>query len=97
MFNLTLAETGQWYKLKTDSETVRQTLVDFHHLGLVTMKKVTDFNSKFCVNSLLKTFLDKGVAKEKTVNQFIVVESNFKLYAYTDSRLYQAILRLFMR
>jgi transcription initiation factor TFIIH subunit 4 len=25
------------------------------------------------------------------------VESNFKVYAYTDSKLYQAILRLFMR
>ena len=30
-------------------------------------------------------------------SQFIIVESNFKVYAYTDSRLYRAILRLFMR
>ena len=30
-------------------------------------------------------------------NQFIIVESNFKVYAYTDSLLYRAILRLFMR
>lgn len=28
---------------------------------------------------------------------FIIVETNFKVYAYTDSKLYQAILRLFMR
>ena len=34
---------------------------------------------------------------EVASNQFIVVESNFKVYAYTDSRLYQAILRLFIR
>ena len=30
-------------------------------------------------------------------SQFIIVESNFKVYAYTDSELYRAILRLFMR
>lgn len=29
--------------------------------------------------------------------KFIVVESNFKVYAYTDSLLYRAILKLFMR
>ena len=27
----------------------------------------------------------------------MIVESNFKVYAYTDSELYRAILRLFMR
>lgn len=27
----------------------------------------------------------------------MIVESNFKVYAYTDSDLYRAILRLFMR
>lgn len=27
---------------------------------------------------------------------FIIVESNFKVYAYTSSPLYQAILKLFM-
>ena len=30
-------------------------------------------------------------------SQFIIVESNFKVYAYTDSLLYRAILCLFMR
>jgi transcription initiation factor TFIIH subunit 4 len=28
---------------------------------------------------------------------FIIVESNFKVYAYTSDTLYQAILRLFMQ
>mmetsp|Transcript_36945 Transcript_36945/g.48592 ORF Transcript_36945/g.48592 Transcript_36945/m.48592 type:complete len:102 (-) Transcript_36945:455-760(-) len=32
-----------------------------------------------------------------SAQQFIIVESNFKVYAYTDSLLYRAILRLFMR
>ena len=28
---------------------------------------------------------------------YVWIESNFKVYAYTDSDLYRAILRLFMR
>ena len=31
-----------------------------------------------------------------TSQQFIIVESNFRVYAYTDSKIYHAILRLFM-
>lgn len=106
IFNLTLAESGQWFKLKTDSELIRATLVDLHHLGLITMKRVSDPSSKFCVNTLLKTFLNATGNEADGANdmldpvqkqKFIIVESNFKVYAYTDSRLYQAILRLFMR
>ena len=30
-------------------------------------------------------------------DKFIIVETNFKLYAYTSSKLYQALLKLFVR
>lgn len=95
IFNLTLAECKQWYKLKAASDLVKETLMDLHRIGLITMKKPSDPMSKFCVSSLLKSFLDKSIAT--AAHQFIIVESNFKVYAYTDSRLYQAILRLFIR
>jgi transcription initiation factor TFIIH subunit 4 len=42
-----------------------------------------------------------SLSKSSQANQqekgFIIVESNFKVYAYTNSELHQAILRLFMR
>jgi transcription initiation factor TFIIH subunit 4 len=83
--------------MKSNSDLVRKTLTELHHLGLVTMKKVSDPDSKFCVNHLLKSFLHGQQTRVQESAQFIVVESNFKVYAYTESRLYQAILRLFMR
>ena len=36
-------------------------------------------------------------AMQQSTTANIIVESNFKVYAYTDSVLYRAILELFMR
>lgn len=35
--------------------------------------------------------------KQSSTEKFLIVETNFKVYAYTSSRLHQAILRLFLR
>ena len=76
-----------------------QVVRDFHLLGLVTLKSLRDFSKvKLCVNSLIQSFLHqkKTLQSEEGNQQFLIVESNFKVYAYTDSPLYQAILKLFM-
>lgn len=60
IFNLTLTEPNQWYKLTSfgNTDTIRQILVDFHHLGLITKKKPNDImDTKFCINSLIHSFL----------------------------------------
>ena len=110
IFNLTLTEPNQWYKLSSASEYILETVVpELHYLGLITLKKPGDTikEGRFCINSLMQSFLlsQKGSNEQMVSMQqtqptdqgFIIVESNFKLYAYTDSPLYRAILRLFMK
>lgn len=65
--------------------------------------KSQEASTKFCVNCLMHNFLIPLGSRKKTElslvqdSRFIIVESNFKVYAYTSSPLYQAILQLFMR
>ena len=117
---MTLTEQNIWYKLSNSSNFLKQTIIEFHHLGLLTLHPNDPSNSRFCVNSLMQSFLhsQKGSSQGRSdfgaklsnslvasdssddalkKQQFMIVESNFKVYAYTDSELYRAILRLFMR
>lgn len=40
---------------------------------------------------------DEARAQRAQQDKFIVVETNFKVYAYTSSKVYLALFRLFMR
>ncbi len=68
-------------------------------MGLVYIKKPDDARSKFCVTKLFHSFLVSSVSDlvQNTKDGFIIVESNFKVYAYTNDELDIAILKLFMR
>ena len=62
IFNLTLTEPNQWYKLdkETSTDYIRETVVtELHYLGLLTQKKPGDKSSKdkFCISSLMQSFL----------------------------------------
>ena len=68
-------------------------------MGLVYIKKPDDPKSKFCVTKLFHSFLVSSTSDlvQTTKDGFIIVESNFKVYAYTNDELNIAILKLFMR
>ena len=62
----------------------------FRHFGIVKVKKRSKQDSKsFYVTPLMKClFEDFGSIFESKENyKYLIVESNFKIYAYTDSPL----------
>jgi transcription initiation factor TFIIH subunit 4 len=97
LFNLVAARAGIWYSLSGSSEQELAALRELHHLGLVYIKKPEKPQSKFCVTRLLHSFLLSEQPQESSSTGFIIVEANFKVYAYTNDELHCAVLRLFMR
>ncbi|KAI9351737.1 transcription factor Tfb2-domain-containing protein [Zopfochytrium polystomum] len=96
LFQLGSLELGQGYSVDALTETQRHMLDDLKHLGIVYQRKKK--SSRF-YPTRLATSLTSGTmvtAKASDEAGFIIVETNFKVYAYTSSPLQIAVLSLFV-
>ncbi|KAL2915412.1 RNA polymerase II transcription factor B 52 kDa subunit [Polyrhizophydium stewartii] len=101
-FQLGSLELGQDYSIETLTPTQKHMLDDLKHLGLIYQrkKKSTRFYPTRLATSLTSgssmsvslTSRDQAAESEG----FIIVETNYRVYAYTNSPLQIAVLSLFV-
>ncbi|KAI8609913.1 transcription factor TFIIH subunit p52/Tfb2, partial [Chytriomyces sp. MP71] len=94
-FQLGSLEFGQDYSVDVLTDTQKQMLEDLKYLGLVYQRKKK--SSRF-YPTRLATSLTSGASASGDTGEsgYIIVETNFKVYAYTDSPLQIAVLSLFV-
>eukprot|EP00842_Homolaphlyctis_polyrhiza_P001942 jgi/Hompol1/2749/HPOL_000638-RA len=94
-FQLGSLEFGQDYSVDALTETQKSMLDDLKPLGLVFQRKRK--STRF-YPTRLATSLTSGVSAlaESDIEGFIIVETNYRVYAYTNSPLQIAILSLFI-
>ncbi|KAJ3084037.1 RNA polymerase II transcription factor B 52 kDa subunit [Rhizoclosmatium hyalinum] len=94
-FQLGSLEFGQDYSVDVLTDTQKQMLEDLKHFGLVYQRRKK--SSRF-YPTRLATSLTSGVAASGDTGDagYIIVETNFKVYAYTTSPLQIAVLSLFL-
>ncbi|KAK4787591.1 hypothetical protein SAY86_011424 [Trapa natans] len=96
MLELSFHETGQAYNMNTLDEIQRNTIKDLEDLGLVKLqqgRKESWFIPTKLATNLSVSLTDSSSRKEG----FVMVETNFRMYAYSSSKLHTEILRLFSR
>ncbi|KAK9092483.1 hypothetical protein Syun_027394 [Stephania yunnanensis] len=96
LLELSFHATGQAYNLNTLIDVQTHTLKDLADLGLVKLqqgRKESWFIPTKLATNLSMSLTDSSARKEG----FVVVETNFRLYAYSTSKLHSEILRLFAR
>ncbi|WOK92805.1 RNA polymerase II transcription factor B subunit 2 isoform X4 [Canna indica] len=96
LLELSFHTLGQAYNLNTLTDVQRSAIKDLAGLGLVKLqqgRKESWFVPTKLATNLSLSFTDSSSNKEG----FVVVETNFRLYAYSTSKLYCEILRLFSR
>ncbi|OWM67852.1 general transcription and DNA repair factor IIH subunit TFB2 [Punica granatum] len=96
MLELSFHETGQAYNMNTLDEIQRSTIKDLADLGLVKLqqgRKESWFIPTKLATNLSVSLTDSSSRKEG----YVMVETNFRLYAYSTSKLHSEILRLFSR
>ncbi|GAY34476.1 hypothetical protein WN943_012420 [Citrus x changshan-huyou] len=96
LLELSFHVAGEAYNLNTLSEIQKSMIKDFADLGLVKLQQGRKENwfipTKLATN-LSMSLTDSSARKEG----FIVVETNFRMYAYSTSKLHCEILRLFSK
>ncbi|CAI0407427.1 unnamed protein product [Linum tenue] len=96
LLELSFHMTGKAYNLNTLTDVQRSTLSDLADLGLVKLQKGR--NDSWFIPTKLATNLSVSLADSSTRKQgSIVVETNFRVYEYSASKLHSEILRLFSR
>ncbi|KAI4371069.1 hypothetical protein MLD38_019343 [Melastoma candidum] len=96
LLELSFHATGEAYNMNTLDEIQRITIKDLADLGLVKLqqgRKDSWFIPTKLATNLSVSLTDSSARKEG----FIVVETNFRMYAYSTSKLHCEILRLFSR
>lgn len=108
LFMLGSLTLGQDYALSSLTETQQKMLEDLRDYGIVYQRKSS--SRRFYPTRLATTltsdahaFRSASAAMEESLNKaptdlehgFVVLETNFKIYAYTDSPLQMAVLNLF--
>ncbi|KAL9440595.1 hypothetical protein AB3S75_019293 [Citrus x aurantiifolia] len=96
LLELSFHVTGEAYNLNTLSEIQRSMIKDFADLGLVKLqqgRKESWFIPTKLATNLSMSLTDSSARKEG----FVVVETNFRMYAYSTSKLHCEILRLFSK
>jgi transcription initiation factor TFIIH subunit 4 len=78
------------YSITSYDETNAKHLETFHNFGIVKLKK----KKRFYVTPLIKCLFEdmSNVFEAQEGFKFLIVETNFKIYAYTDSPLEKAVL-----
>lgn len=96
MLELSFHETGQAYNINTLDDDQRSTIKDLADLGLVKLQQGR--KESWFIPTKLATTLSVSLSDTSTRKQgFVVVETNFRMYAYSTSKLHCEILRLFAR
>nr|XP_009392827.1 PREDICTED: RNA polymerase II transcription factor B subunit 2 isoform X2 [Musa acuminata subsp. malaccensis] len=96
LLELSFHTLGEAYNLNTLTDVQRIAIKDLADLGLVKLqqgRKESWFIPTKLATNLSASFTDSSSNKEG----FVVVETNFRMYAYSTSKLYCEILRLFSR
>lgn len=96
LLELSFHETGQAYNINTLDDDQRSTIKDLADLGLVKLQQGR--KESWFIPTKLATTLSVSLSDTSTRKQgFVVVETNFRMYAYSTSKLHCEILRLFAR
>lgn len=96
LLELSFHTTGEAYNINTLTDDQRSMMKDLADLGLVKLqqgRKESWFIPTKLATNLSLSLTDSSARKEG----FVVVETNFRMYAYSTSRLHCEILRLFSR
>ena len=112
LFTLGSLEVGQDYSTSTLSRTQSSMLEDLNDLGIVYKSQTASdrfyptrlattltSDSNALVNSISTSVASTSAPNGSEPNQksFIIIETNFRIYAYTDSPLRIAVLSLFTK
>lgn len=96
LLELSFHVTGEAYNSNTLTEVQRNTIKDLTDLGLVKLQQGR--KESWFIPTKLATNLSVSLTDSSSRKQgFVVVETNFRLYAYSTSKLHCEILRLFSR
>ncbi|KAH9611285.1 hypothetical protein KSS87_017198 [Heliosperma pusillum] len=94
LLELSFHEMGQAYNINTLTEVQSSTIKDLADLGLVRLHK--GMKESWFIPTKLATTLSVSLSDTSTRKQgYVVVETNFRMYAYSSSKLHCEILRLF--
>ncbi|KAI9454703.1 transcription factor Tfb2-domain-containing protein [Russula earlei] len=101
LFMLSTMQLGREYSTENLSDTQREMLEDLRDYGLIWQRKASSrrFSPTRLATTLtsslrpLPTATNVGDAKDQG---FIILETNYRLYAYTDNPLQTAVLNLFV-
>lgn len=107
LFMLGSLELGQDYSLAALSPTQKIMLDDLRDYGLVYQRKssskrfyptrlATTLTSDAAVLLSASASLDSAITKTDSEAGFVILETNFKVYAFTESPLQIAVLNLFV-
>ncbi|CAI9106700.1 OLC1v1005913C2 [Oldenlandia corymbosa var. corymbosa] len=96
LLELSFHATGEAYSLNTLND-IQQTIIrDLADLGLVKLQK--GMRESWFIPTKLATNLSISLSDTSSRKQgFVVIETNFRMYAYSTSKLHSEILRLFSR
>lgn len=96
LLELSFHVTGEAYNINSLTEVQRETIKDLADLGLVKLqqgRKESWFIPTKLAANLSLSLTDSSSRKQG----FVVLETNFRMYAYSTSKLHCEILRLFSR
>ncbi|KIM85031.1 hypothetical protein PILCRDRAFT_817867 [Piloderma croceum F 1598] len=102
LFMLSTMELGMEYSTENLSQTQQAMLVDLRDYGLVWQREPS--SQRFSPTRLATTLTSSspplptstGTGAGAQVQGFIVLETNYRIYAYTDNPLQTAVLNLFV-
>ncbi|KAL3534754.1 hypothetical protein ACH5RR_003215 [Cinchona calisaya] len=96
LLELSFHATGEAYNINTLSDIQRTIIRDLADLGLVKLQQGR--KESWFIPTKLATNLSISLSDTSSRKQgFVVVETNFRMYAYSSSKLHCEILRLFSR
>ncbi|KAK4483562.1 hypothetical protein RD792_010761 [Penstemon davidsonii] len=96
LLELSFHVTGEAYNSNTLTDVQRNIIKDLADLGLVKLQQGR--KESWFIPTKLVTNLSISLADSSSRKQgFVVVETNFRVYAYSQSKLHCEILRLFSR
>ncbi|GJE85551.1 transcription factor Tfb2 [Phanerochaete sordida] len=102
LFMLSTMELGREYSVEHLSPTQTAMLEDLRDYGIIWQRRAT--SKRFCPTRLATTLTSSspplpaagGVSAGAQNRGFIILETNYRLYAYTDNPLQTAVLNLFV-
>ncbi|KAL5708948.1 RNA polymerase II transcription factor B 52 kDa subunit [Ranunculus cassubicifolius] len=96
LLELSYHVTGEAYNTNTLTEFQRNIIKDLADLGLIKLQQGR--NERWFIPTKLVTNLSVSLSDSSSRKEgFVVVETNFRTYAYSTSKLHCEILRLFSR